>query len=360
MKFREIVEAVYSKNNADNSVKGRFAAHKEIGDRVTSLIEQKKIEPNKVSMKQLWEETVVAFDLQEGIVSSAFPTIAGSIISSVIIQAYQDFPKQGLQLVRTVPSKLKISNIVGWQAMGAMDKILEREDIKEVIPNLEKTQTIKNFKYAGLVSLTREDIFFDQTGDLMDRANGIGNEGARKQDEILLKKMIDADSDALSGAALYTSGNSNLNTANGLGTSGWEKVDQILTTKTDEQGKPIWVFSEKPTMMVAAKNKHVAWRLKNNEHGTLNSGNLDANPSKDAFNIVVNPYFTTPKTNTDWLYGNFKRQFRWEEVWPMQTAKRAGQNTDRGFHNDIFQETKASFFGGAGSIDTRFVEKNTA
>lgn len=360
MKFREIIEAVYTRHSADSSVKGRLAAHKEIGEKITKLIKEKKISADRISMKQLWEETVVAFDLQEGIVSSAFPTIAGEIISSVIIQAYEDFPKQGLQLVRTVPSKLKISNIPGWQAMGAMDKVIEREDIPELIPNAEKVNTIRNFKYAGLISLTREDIFFDQTGELMDRAMGVGNEGARKQDELILKKMIDADSDALSNAALYSAGNSNLNTVNGLGTVGWETVDQSLTTKTDEQGKPIWVFSDKPTMMVAAKNKHVAWRLKNNDHGTLNSGNLDANPSKDAFNIVINPYFTTPKTNTDWYYGVFKRQFRWEEVWKMQTAKRAGQNTDRGFHNDIFQETKASFFGGAGAIDFRFVEKNTA
>ena len=81
-----------------------------------------------------------------------------------------------------------------------------------------------------------------------------------------MKKMIDADSDALSNAALYSAGNSNLNTTTPLGTAGWETVDQKLTTKTDEQGKPIWVFSEKMTMMVAAKNKHVAWRLRNNDH----------------------------------------------------------------------------------------------
>lgn len=357
-KIRELVEA-YENKFEGKTPAGTLAAHEEVSKAIREMIKEKKLAPEKVDFRGLWEQLVVMRDLEENIVSSGFPNIAGEIISSAIIQGYESFPKAGDKLARTVPSKLKVSLIPGWKAIGKIREVHEREKYGQVQPPDEKTVTIKNRKYGGLMDLTKEDIFFDQTGQLIDRARGVGEEAARFKEEIILNASIDKDSNAYSGGALYSGGNGNLLTSTPLGTDGWEDVDTELTAKTDDAtGKPIWVFGDKPVMMVAAGLKHTALKLLHNERGDLGTGNLDVNLAKDQFDVVVNPYMT--KTSTDWFYGSFKRQLRWEEVWPLETFMRTGQDTKDGFESDVIQQFKVSLYGGAGHDDFKYVMKCTA
>jgi len=171
--MRELLEQISAyekKYNPEGTVQGARAAHRMVAEDLKKLIEAKKLDPARISLKTLWEATVEKKDLSENISSSGFPTIAGEIISSVIIAAYQAFPKAGDRLVRTVPSRLKESKIAGWKAIGKISALNERQPYGQVLPPDEKTATIKNQKYGGVLDLTKEAIFFDQTGQLMDDA----------------------------------------------------------------------------------------------------------------------------------------------------------------------------------------------
>lgn len=358
----DLVESYEKKFNPGNTFKGRNTAHREIAGKIRSLLEAKKIDPMRVSFKSLFEQLVSGQELEENLSSSAFPIIAGEIISSVIIAAYQGFPKNGDKLVRTVSSKLKTSQIPGWKAIGKIREVREREPYGQTVPPDEKNETIKNRKYGGLMDLTKEALFFDQTGELMDRARELGEEGARFREELIMNAVVNVNGDALSGGDLYTAGNANLLTSNSLGTAGWENAHTSLIAKTDDTtGKPIWVMGERPIMVVPAGLLPTAWKLANNEYGpqgVATPGNLDMNMARNMFDTVVNPYLS--KASTDWWYGGFNRQFRWEEVWPLETFTRVGQDTSEGFGADIIQQFKVSLYGGAGAIDTRYVFENNA
>lgn len=355
-----LVEAYEKKFNPSDTSKGLRAAHREVGKVVQGLLESKKLKPESVNLRSLYESLVVDQDLEENLTSSAFPNIAGQIISKVMIDGYQEFPKDHERLVRTVPSKLKVSRVVGWNAIGSIGQVTEKQDYPEILPPDEKFQTVNNYKYGGKISLTKEDIFFDQTGELMNRARQIGERAQQKRASLIFNAVIDSGANALSNAALYSASAPylNLSTGNPLGTDGWEAVDKKLTDKVDENGEPIWVFGDRPIMLVGSTLKATALKLQKNEHGPNGTANLDVNLARDQFDVIINPYGMG--VATDWFYGSPNRQFRWEEVWPFEVFTRVGQDTEEGFNADVIQQFKASFFGGCGAADWRYFIKNQA
>lgn len=356
--IREIWESFDRKHNPQGTAKGRALANREFGKKFMELYEAKKIQDRDISFPELYEKLVL--DVEENLDSSAFPIITSQLISSKIISAYEAFPRIGMGLVTVVQSKLKEGKVVGWQAIGTMKKLLEREEYKEVIPPDQKAVAVMHDKIGGLLSLSREDLTFDQTGELMRRASAIGDEAARDQDERVLRIITDADSKGYNKTTLYSVGNSNLLSGAGsaLGTDGFESCHKSLMGKTDERSKPIWVFgNQKPVMMVGATLEPMAFKLKNNEYGPQGTANLDKNFAFNRFDYVVNPYLDAIST-TAWFYGGFRQQFFYEEVWPLQTFSRTGQDSEDGFKKDLLMQWKAGYYGGAGAVDFRYVYKN--
>lgn len=348
---RELINLVeaYENKHGDKRV-----AYQEIGKKIRSLLESGKLDVNRISFKGLAEQ--LSKDVEEGLTRSAFPVISSEIISSVIIKAYMDFPKQGDALVNTVPSRLKESKVPGWQAIGRIREVRERESYGDVNPPDEKYVRIANKKYGGLMDLTKEDLFFDQTGQLLDEARKLGNEGARFREELIMQCAVDALTKSLDLGELYAAGNSNLLTATPLGTVGWENVHVSLMEKKDDSvptPKPIWVMGTRPQMLVPPNLWPTASKLLKNDKGDLGTANLDVNLAQNMFDIIVNPYLAA--ASTTWWYGDFKSQFRWEEVWPLETFTRVGQDTEEGFRHDVIQQFKVSLFGGCGAVDTRYV-----
>jgi len=105
-------------------------------------------------------------------------------------------------------------------------------------------------------------------------------------------------------------------------------------------------------MIVGSTLLATAEKLAKNEHGDIGTANLDVNLAQGQFDTMVNPYL--PSTSS-WWYGAFNRQFRWEEVWPLEVFTRTGQDTEDGFNADVIQQFKLSFYGGAGAADYRYV-----
>lgn len=342
----------------EGKIGNRREAHVQIGKKVKKLIESKELKVDRISFKGLWEQLVQKRHLEENLTSSAFPTIAGEIISQAVIDGYTSFPKNGDNLVRTVPSKVKESKVAGWKAIGTIKEVREREAYSQTVPPDEKFFRIQNKKYGGLLDLTKESIFFDQTGDLLNRARMLGEEGARFREEIIMNTVVDLLSTSLDLGVLYSAGNSNLKTANPLGTTGWQNVHVSLLEKKDEQNKPIWVMGDRPIMLIPPNLWPTAEKLNRNDRGDLGTANLDVNLARNMFDIVINPYLAAGSTT--WWYGGFKRQFRWEEIWPLETFSRVGQDTQEGFNQDIIQQFKVSFYGGCGAVDTRYVFENQA
>jgi hypothetical protein len=61
----------------------------------------------------------------------------------------------------------------------------------------------------------------------------------------------------------------------------------------------------------------------------------------------------------DWFLGDFKKQFVWQEIWPLQT-QRAQQNDEAQFRRDIVARFKVRYYGGISALDHRYVVKSNA
>jgi hypothetical protein len=353
--IRDLFES-FARQHSDRKV-----ANRAFTDKVMGLVKDKKLSVHDFSFKELWEGLVASQGLEESASSTAFPTIAGEIISSVMIAGYDQYPKIGDSLVRTVPSKQKISQVAGWTTIGKLSRsseVREKEDYPNVAPPDEKTIQIKNRKNGLKIHLTKEAIFFDKTGELLVQAAGVGAELARWKEEVILCTAIDADATAYNLGDMFVAGNSNYLSGAGsaLGTTGFEACHIAFRKKTDDKGRKINILPDKPILMYGADLEPTVFKLLNNEYGPTGSvkGN-DKNFALNKFVPVYNPYISS---TTAWYYGDFKNSLRWEEVWPLETFSRLGPDTDDGFDKDIIAQYKASIYGGCGYDDYRRVYEN--
>lgn len=363
--IRDVWESFERKFNAGDDRKGRAVANREFSNKMMSLLESKKLSLRDVSFKDLWENLVKAQDLEEAYDSSAMPVILAQLISKKIIDAYEAYPQNGLKLVDVVPSSLKEEVVVGWTAIGQLSEVKENDLYEEVIPPDEKYVRIVHKKYGKLISVTEETIKFDQTQQFLKRASTIGERGAQFLDKTIMRGILDRDTNVYNKGSLYASASSTggtygnawtgANTA--LGTTGWELAQYTLHEKTDEQSEPVWVSGDRPQMIVSPRQVPTAIKLRQGEYGNIGTANLDVNVAQNMFDIVESVYFASLTTNTSWLYGAFKRQFQWDEIFPLQVFSRSGQETEDGFKKDIVQQFKVRFYGGIGATDYRYVNQ---
>jgi hypothetical protein len=361
-KVRDVWESFDRKFNASDTRRGRNIAADEFAKAMLGSIENKKMGWRDVSFRGLHEGLVVAQDLQEDIDSSAFPNVLSKLISKKIIDAFDAYPKNGLNLVTVVPSSLKQELVVGWTSVGQISQVPEKDAYPQVTPPDEKFVKINNAKYGGLLDITEEVIKFDQTQQYLQRASMLGERGGQYQDKLILQGLIDKNSTVYNLGQLYKTDNSNSNYYSGassaLGTTGWQQAHFGLHSATDETGEPIWVSGDRPILMCAPNLVPTAMKLRQGDFGNIGTANLDVNVAQNMFDIVENIYIANPTTATDWYYGSFKRQFQWNEIFPLQVFSRSGQETDDGFKRDIVMQFKVRFYGGIGATETRYCVKN--
>jgi hypothetical protein len=364
IQIRNVWESFERKHNASGTPKGRSVANREFAKTVIGLLESKKIGWSDISFTEMYRQLVHDTDLVESLDTSAFPTMTGQIILKKVIDSYQKFPMHGRNLVPTIPGELPNEDkIIGWTEVGLLSEVKEREHYKDISPPSEKFVRVRKVKRGGLLPITEEIIKYDRTGQYLTRASAIGEEAARTQEEVILKGVIDVDANVYDLGDLYaspsTSGGTNGNAFSGadtaLGTAGWEKAHVKLMEQTDSQGRPIWAFGDRPSLMVPPRLEPTASKLKLGEYGDLGTANLDVNLAKNAFDVVVNPYYASLTTSKVWHYGAFPRQFVWVEDFPLQVFQLSGQQSEQGFRRDVIVEFKVRFQGGIGATGTEYV-----
>lgn len=264
-----------------------------------------------------------------------------------------------------VPSNLKEEVVVGWTALGQLSEVKENDLYEETIPPDEKYVRIAHKKYGKLLSVTEETIKFDQTQQFLKRAASIGERGAQFLDRTIMRGIHDRDSNVYNKGSLYASasstggtyGNAWTGADTALGSTGWEKAHFTLHEKVDEQNEPIWVSGDRPMLVTSPRLIPTAMKLRNGEYGNIGTANLDVNVAQNMFDIVESVYMNNLTTNTAWWYGSFKRQFQWDEIFPLQVFSRSGQETEDGFKRDVVQQFKVRLYGGIGATDTKYVNQ---
>ena len=332
---------------------------------IKASLESKKLAPEDFSLKEIWEACEGGASVNEAVSSDAFPKITGELINAKIISAYDMVPTIGDQLTTTVTSKMKIETIAGFSDVETPDEVPEGHPYGDSTMT-EKYVTAENRKYGKLITVTEEAIFFDQTGQLLARASRIGTKAAQYKEKLIVEGIQDLNTTVYrpSGVAtaFYSTTNKNLISSNPFGESGMEALLlQMHNMKGDAENEDNddFIFISPENLIVLTPQELVmeSWQLANSTltpEGVENASNF----FKGKYRTLTSP-FITRNSSTTWYAGDFKSDFWWLEVWPLQTMSAKPGHEDE-FNKDIKSKHKVRFFGGVASIDVKHSFKNTA
>ncbi len=374
---RDSMKALY-----ENGGEKKFAI------RMINLINEGKISPDDFSLKALWEAMgqpslnrsnvigggpIKDIKFAEALSTTAFPKITGALINKKVQEAYTLEYGIGDQLVTKVPSSVKDETIVGFGADNAMKEVLEGIDYEEGSIT-EKYHKIKNVKFGRIISLTKEMIMFDQTGQMMLRAQQIGEAAKSSHEKTIMNAVLELTSTGLRAAwrpagtatTLYSNTSNDPYTTGTLDNLGAEAlVDEtdidtsmaLFSQFTDEEGLP---------MRVTPKFLLTAMSLKSAANQICYSGQaIKANLPAGVKNIYTGlqaldtTFIDQQLATTAWFIGDFKKQFVYTEVWPIQ-VEHQGKASEQAFSADIVERFKVSYYGGCGAVSNRYVVKGNA
>jgi hypothetical protein len=239
-------------------------------------------------------------------------------------------------------------------------------------------------KKGRLLDVTEEAVTFDQTGQIMMRARQLGEVTAQEREKTIVRGVADVASGtpvyrpAGTSEQLYSAGNSNLlSTATPL--VDYTDIDEarvyhatnvVDDREADESGSGEPVLWDPRILLVAEENKFAAMQIVNATSvataGGATSGLAMTTANPAAGMIALSSPFLDAAAGadqwddaSDWFIGDFKRQFVWKEIWPLQTF-RAPSSDPSSFDRDIVARFKVRYYGGVNAIDERYVVKVNA
>ena len=366
-----------------------------------------KLRAETVSVRALWEglvgpceETLPSYqragafsyvELQEAVDSTMFPSATGVLIASKVIEAYDAVPAIGDQLVTVMPSKLKSERIVGFTSLEGPQEVPEGMPYQESGLS-EKYVTTETAKKGRILEITEEAIFFDQTGQILLRAQRLGEATREERELIILGGVVDvagATDITVSGvkfrsvyrpsgtaAALYAAGNTNyLATATPL--VDWTDIDEVFQYHAENMRDDRPVSAERlpvlwnpriiltgrklagTTARILSATEQRSGDITSGTGSQLISGN-PLNGIAPGLKALSSPFLdylaalsgSAYDDSDDWFFGDPQKQFVWQEIWPLQTL-RSRQDDEAQFRRDVVARYKVRYFGGIAAIDTK-------
>ena len=331
------------------------------------------------SVKELWEGLVgpVSETLGDGgsgfmmlredaVDTMAFSDIIGVLISSKVIEGYNTPGYIGDQLVTRVPSKRKEERYAGFTEMGGPREVAEAMPYEETGFH-DKYAVSEATKKGRLLNITEEAILFDQTGQLLMRAAGLGEKAKLDKETVILQGLIDFTGVVYSpqGVAepLYrlaaTATSPTINQLAGNALIDWTDIDnimQVFAAMTDSRGNPIVVVPKvlvTPYSLAAVANRILRATQIRTIAGATET--ISGNPIT-GLSPLSSPLLDNASV-TNYYLGDPAKQFVWQEIWPLQVARK---RLEADAHvRDIVVSYKVRYFGGIAAIDDKYVIRST-
>ena len=370
---------------------------------LTEALQEKYLSPQDFSIRELAEafmgrEWVESLHPKRGRLASvleadatavaytSFSNITGQIFFSTVLEAYdnEEFVFSGV--IPTKPSDiLDIEKIPGITEIGNEAEVVAEGDPYPLVGVSENYIEVGAKKKRGfIVPVTKEAVFGDRTGVLLDRCRQVGWWLGQNREQRLIDCVIDENGGAASivagGHRYHWKGSSyatyqastpwvNIKTSNGL--VDWTNVEGaelVLADMTDPfTGQPILI---KPThIIVTPQNLHTARRILGatnvqlHSGGYATSGNLVDTHSPNTLDMytVLSSRLLKARaaTDTDWWFGNPAKAFAYFSNWDITTEEAPGNSPEQ-FHRDIVMQFKASERGCAATMEPRLMVENQA
>lgn len=357
---------------------------------------RERARPEDFSLRALWEGLVgsveetlgfaadqmgyIELPVREAVTSSAFPSAVGQLISAKVIEGYDSPGFIGDELVTVMPSKLRGERMVGFTSLQG-PKVIEEGEAYQDSTFGEKFVLTTETKRGRILSVTEEAVFFDQTGQVLMRASALGNQVRQNREKRIIRGIADVASTeriyrpAGTAGQLYTAGNNSL-LATATPLVDWTDIQEALAyyalnqrddREPDDTGgtEPIvWMPTHIVTAMELAGS---AARIVNAVEDRLNNI-ITAGVARmlvPGIRAVASPFLDAAQgadqwdDASDWLIGDFKRQFIYKEIWPLQTFRAPAQN-EEDFSRDVTARFKVREYGDVNATDHRWVVKVNA
>jgi len=285
-----------------------------------------------------------------------------------------------------MPSNLRDERIVGFTHVQGPKEVEENEDYPESDFD-DKYVTTQQAKKGRLLSVTEEAVIFDQTGQVLLRAQRLGEATAEERERTIVRGVADVKSTERvyrpSGTAeqYYSSGNANLySTATPL--VDWTDIQEVLAwaaaNVVDDRSaddtlsaQPI-AFRPRQILtsmeLIGTAQRIVAATVVGTAPGsTAQAGMNTVNPIQlmglGQMEALASPYLDVAAGDaaddqytdaSDWFLGDFPKDFIWKEIIPVQTLRAPANNPDH-FKRDIIATYKVRYYGGVNAVDTKNV-----
>lgn len=283
---------------------------------------------------------------------SAFTNITGNLIFEGAVEAYKAPEFVGDMLVTAENARRDGGTDIGLAPID--DDVLVVKEGEE-FPNMKFGEDYigipTSVKRGAKIGITRELVFFDETGKILDMARTIGGRlGVNKETRILRTVLGIDNSFTRKGTAIntYLSTGNRVNLKTSFVLQDWSDIDEALQLFADmaddrTSAEPIMVTPT--TLIVPAALQFTAKRILNatelrqvtNTNNTTISGNVVPGMS-----VVTSPWITkvlvasgisAANANKHWYMGDFKKAFRYRTLFPFQV--RAAQHDKDDFERDV-------------------------
>ncbi len=317
---------------------------------------------------------------------SDFSSITGQIVFSAILDGYESDDFIFSKLVPKTQSMIPdIERIPGISNIGDNAEVVDEMKPYPYVGVSEDYIDIAAKKKRGLiVPVSKEAIFFDRTGVLLDRCRDTGTALGYNKEKRIIDCIIDENAGAASilagghryhwkgtSYALYQTSTPWVNSAtsnplvdwNNVQTA-WLQLSQILDPYT---GEPVPI---QPTDLICAPQ--LEWTAKRVVNATTvrvatPGFATTGNPTQTEANNPVPPLtirssrllYARMGTKTTWYTGNIAKGFKYFYNWDLETME-AASNSAASFERDIVAQYRVDERGTIATVQPRVMQKNAA
>lgn len=359
---------------------------------VNEVMGDPNFKPNQVSIRELFDETVLRenpdvdlnsrTELAEAIGHSIFPYVTKELIARELLPAYE-MSLNGIENLVTegTTTRPDYEYIAGVRAISKMPRVRPGQNYPSADIG-EKNVRIEIAKFGEILEIERELVLSDQTGQILERARMAGEMMGEHRQQFIVETIMDGARTALEEAtstALFYNGaavtvysndhsaidgvtNDNLAASSAISTSSMDTVYGLFGAMKDEKGRYITVMPK--AILVHPTKFRTAWSMCTDMTlESTSSANRGANFYAQKLGLIPyqSPYVGTNSggNTTDWYVGDFAKQLSWLWYW-RPAVDRQGVDSDAAFERDVVARFKYYYAGGVGKKDYRFVVRATA
>lgn len=380
-------------SNRDIKRRVELNGAQETAQHLLRFIESKDLKPEDFSLRGLAEsfigrEWVDALDPRDvgGFVPltestpaavnvGAFSSITGQIVYSKILDAYMADEFIFSRMIPTVPTRLAGERIAGIGEIGdKADKVGEGQPYPSVGLNENYIDTPVTEKRGLKVPVSKEAIFFDRTGLVLNRAADVGNWLGLKKEKRLIDMVIGVTNNHRWKGTAYNTYQATtpwVNIKTGQTLVDWNNVDAAEQTlyaiKDLNTNEPIMVTAKhiacNRAYGRAAERVVGASMIRVVAPGYATSGNPNTteitNPYAGKYAVLYSQQFNARQTAASqdaryWYLGDFTKAFAYMENWPITVLQAPANHPDE-FDRDIVVQFRASEMGIEAVLDPRYV-----